>query len=257
MLGLLAEDDPLADPRADGTGVKVAILDSGVDRPRLSTDLPIEGAVFREGSSEPMPDEGRPSTPHGTTVADIILSLAPRAQLFSADVFGPAGGCDSRVLIRALRHALDVWGCHVLNLSLGIPEPRLQPGPKRLELQKAVEEAYHRGAIVVAAASNDHPLTRSYPAAFAPPLLSVGPGEGLAPDEVAYCPAGGVEFQAHPRGRLGPFASQPATSWAAAHLSGLVARLLSLRPGLRPFEVKALLYWSAEARRARRSREGK
>ena len=52
-----------------------------------------------------------------------------------------------------------------------------------------------------------------------------------------------VEFQAYSRGYFGPLASEPATSWAAPHLTGLAARLLSLRPGLKPFEVKTLLYW--------------
>jgi len=52
-----------------------------------------------------------------------------------------------------------------------------------------------------------------------------------------------IEFRAHGRGYVGPFASGPATSWAAPHLAGIAARLLSLRPGLKPFEVKTLLYW--------------
>ena len=45
------------------------------------------------------------------------------------------------------------------------------------------------------------------------------------------------------RGYVGPFAAEPATSWATPHLAGIAARLLSLRPGLKPFEVKTLLYW--------------
>ena len=52
-----------------------------------------------------------------------------------------------------------------------------------------------------------------------------------------------IEFQAHGRGYLGPFAQEPATSWAAPHLAGVAARILSLRPGLKPFEMKTILYW--------------
>jgi len=37
----------------------------------------------------------------------------------------------------------------------------------------------------------------------------------------------------------------PASSWAAAHVSALIAKLLSLRPGLKPFEVKSALYQMA------------
>ncbi|MFO0878869.1 MAG: S8 family serine peptidase [Gemmataceae bacterium] len=257
LLHGLHPDRLLAHPRATGEGVRVALIDSGVDRARLQQRqqsrgfelVPIEGAIFREDTLEPVPDEGRTSSPHGTTVADIVLSQAPRVRLYSADVFGPAGTSDVRVVIRAIRWAMDVWSAQVINLSLGIPEQRLMQVPRRQDFLRVIEEAYHRDVIVVAAAANDHPLTRSYPAVFAPPLLSVDRGDFDDPLEVAYHPRGQVEFQARARGSLGPFASQPATSWAAPHLSGVVARLLSLRPGLKPFEVKTLLYWMDQARR--------
>jgi hypothetical protein len=261
ILDLLSTRDPLASTQASGQGVRVCVIDSGVDRARLAEGLakegvepgPIEGAVFREDRNEPLPDEGRPSSPHGTTVADIIFRIAPRITLFSADVFGPSGSCDARVVIRAMRHAMDVWGCKVLNLSLGIPEPRLQIVQKRLELQRAIEEAYYRDVMVIAAASNDHPVTRSYPAAFAPPLLSVDKGAFLAPDEFAYRLLEQVEFQANGTGYFGPFATQPATSWAAPHLTGIVARLLSRRPSLKPFEMKAILYWLFQAKQRQKA----
>ena len=85
-------------------------------------------------------------------------------------------------------------------------------------------------------------------AAFAPPLLSVDKGLFADPLEFAYELRHQVEFQAHGRGYLGPFAQEPATSWAAPHLAGIAARILSLRPGLKPFEMKALLYWMFQAR---------
>ena len=56
-----------------------------------------------------------------------------------------------------------------------------------------------------------------------------------------------IEFQAHSRGYLGPFAQEPATSWAAPHLTGIAARILSLRPDLKPLELKAVLYWMFRA----------
>jgi hypothetical protein len=42
---------------------------------------------------------------------------------------------------------------------------------------------------------------------------------------------------------MGPFANEPATSWAAPHLAGIAARILSLRPNLKLFEMKTILYW--------------
>lgn len=245
----------LRDPRATGAGVKVCVIDSGVERTLLEDKFrklgqtlnPIEGGLFTPDRPEPLPYTGNQSTPHGTTVADIILTLAPGIQLYSADVFGPRGSCEVEVLIRALRWAVDVWKCKVVNLSLGVPEQRLQQSQRRQQLQRAVEEAYYNDVLVIAAAHNEHPLTRSYPAAFAPPLLSVDKHLFADPLQFAYHLHDQVEFQAHARGYLGPFAHEPATSWAAPHLSGIAARILSLRPELKPFEMKTILYWLGRA----------
>lgn len=250
LFDLLRSEKVLADPRATGEGVRVCVVDTGIDRQRLAERarargqevLPVEGAVFREDRVEPVPDDGKASSPHGTTVADILLGVAPRARLFSADIFGPAGSSDARVLIRAIRWGMDVCRCKVINLSLGIPEPRLQLLARRQELQRTVEEAYFRDVLIVAAANNDHPVTRSYPAVFSPPLVSVDKGTFDDPLAFGYRLNEQIEFVGHGPGPLG---SQPMTSWATAHLSGLAVRLLSLRPELKPFEIKTLLYWMA------------
>ncbi len=110
-------------------------------------------------------------------------------------------------------------------------------------MQRAIEEAYFRDVLVFAAAHNEHPLTRSYPAAFAPPLISVDKGLFDDPLRFAYKLTDQIEFQAHSRGYLGPFAREPATSWATPHLAGIAARILSLKPDLKPFEIKTILYW--------------
>jgi subtilisin family serine protease len=251
VLALLTPERLLRDPRATGEGVSVCVVDSGVEREVLEGKFraagqeihAIEGAVFSAARPEPLPYEGRQSTPHGTTVADIILTLAPRIRLYSADVFGPQGACEVEVVIRALHWAIDVWKCKVINLSLGVPEHRLQQMQRRQQLLRAIEHGYFQDVLIVAAAHNEHPLTRSYPAAFAPPLISVDKGLFADPLEFAYRLREQVEFQAHSRGYFGPFASEPATSWAAPHLAGIAARILSLWPDLKPFEMKTLLYW--------------
>lgn len=258
VFALLTPRRLLHHPRATGEGVSVCVLDSGVERALLEEKFrqrghilhPIEGGVFTADRLEPLPYDGRQSTPHGTTVADIVLSLAPRVRLYSADVFGPQGTCEVEVVIRALRWAMDVWHCKIINLSLGVPEQRLQQVQRRQQLLRTIEEAYYKDVLVVAAAHNEHPLTRSYPAAFAPPLLSVDKAHFADPLEFAYHLSEPIEFQAHDRGYLGPFAAEPATSWAAPHLTGIAARILSLRPGLKPFEMKAILYWLFQARQS-------
>jgi subtilisin len=256
LFALLSPRRLLHHPRATGEGVSVCILDSGVERALLEERFrqrgqvlhPIEGGVFVAGQPDPLPYEGHQSTPHGTTVADILLTLAPRIRLYSADVFGPQGTCEVEVVIRALRWAMDVWHCKIINLSLGVPEQRLQQMQRRQQLLRTIEEAYYKDVLVVAAAHNEHPLMRSYPAAFAPPLLSVDKGAFADPLDFAYHLSEPIEFQAHGCGYLGPFAAEPATSWAAPHLAGIAARILSLRPSLKPFEIKTILYWMFQAR---------
>jgi hypothetical protein len=248
---LLTPERLLHDPGATGEGVTVCVIDSGVERAALEakhnrdghTIYPITGAVFSAASPEPLPYDGRQSTPHGTTVADIILTVAPRVRLYSADVFGPQGSCEVDVVIRALRYAMDVWKCKIVNLSLGVPEQRLQQVQKKMQFLRTIEEAYYKDVLVFAAAHNEHPLTRSYPAAFAPPLLSVDKHLFADPLQFAYHLNEQIEFQAHSQGYFGPFAQESATSWATPHLAGIAARILSLRPDLKPFEMKTLLYW--------------
>jgi subtilisin family serine protease len=248
---LLTPDRLLLDPRASGQGVRVAVIDTGVDRTLLEGRFrrqgiaiaPIQGGVFTSTTAPPSPYEGRQSAPHGTTVADIILTLAPRVELYSADVFGPKGSCEVETLIHALRWAVERWQCKIVNLSLGVPESRLQQLPRRQQLQRAIEEAYFRDVLVFAAAHNEHPLTKSYPAVFAPPLLSVDKKVFDDALQFAYELRHQVEFQAHARGYMGPFRDEPATSWATPHLAGIAARILSLRPDMKPFELKTVLYW--------------
>src|SRR5262249_23716047 len=151
LLSLLHPDRLLRDPRATGEGVRVAVIDSGVERAALEAKFaqqgvaiqPIEGAVVPPGRRDPLPDTGRQGAAHGTTVADISLALAPRVRLYSADVFGPQGGCEVETVIQALHWAIDVWQCKVVNLSLGVPESKLQPVQRRHQFLRAVEEAYY------------------------------------------------------------------------------------------------------------------
>jgi hypothetical protein len=256
LFRLVTPERLLRDPHATGEGVSVCVVDSGIERVLLEQRqrqrgqelLPIEGGVFTAGRAEPLPYDGHQSAPHGTTVADIVLTLAPRVRLYSADVFGPLGTCEVEVVIAALHWAVDIWKCKVINLSLGVAEQRLQQLQRRHQLLRAVEDAYYKDAIVIAAAHNEHPLTRSYPAVFAPPLISVDKQLYDDPLQFAYRLHEQIEFEAHGRGYLGPFAAEPATSWAAPHLAGIAARILSLRPDLKPFEVKTILYWLFQGR---------
>ena len=251
IFSLLTPERLLHDPRRTGKASSFASLTAESRRRCWKSDAaseadiiePIEGGMFTADRTEPLPYDGHQSTPHGTTVADIILTLAPRIEPVFRRCLWARGSCEVEAVIHALHWAINVWNCKIVNLSLGVPESRLVQLNRRQQLLGAIEEGYYNDVLIFAAAHNEHPLTRSYPASFAPSLLSVDKRLFEDPLQFAYHLQDQVEFQAHGKGYLGPFASEPATSWAAPHLAGIGARLLSLRPGLKPFEIKTLLYW--------------
>lgn len=162
-----------------GRGVKVAILDTGVDY-RLSAfgggigprGPIIDGYDFVSNSPNPLDTEG-----HGTAVAYIIRQEAPGASLLVYKV-----GSGGEILLSALFQALDralAQGAQVINLSLGTD----QPDPS---LQALMRRALDKGALVVAAAGNSGPErdTVSYPAAYEG-VLAVGsskPGDAQSVD---------------------------------------------------------------------------
>ena len=81
-------------------------------------------------------------------------------------------------MVRALHWAINVWGCHVVNLSLGVPEQRSQPVQRRYQLLRAVEDGYFKDVLIVAAAHNEHPLTHSYPVRVRSAAVVGGQGNG-------------------------------------------------------------------------------
>lgn len=243
--------DLWSDPAAQGQGVRIGVIDTGIDPALLAHHAAQRGGPppravaidLATGGAAPQP---MPSAPHGTTVADIILTLAPVAELYSIDIFGPSGQAEVETLIQAIELAAERWHCHLINLSLGIDERRLPSGARRQALLRCLESCYYRGVHVVAAAHNDHPQTRSLPSALVAPLVSVDKTDLPSPRLLRYLARAGIEFGAYSRGYFGPFATEVSTSWAAPHLTGMAARLRSAQPDLKPFELKTLLYWLSQ-----------
>jgi hypothetical protein len=163
--------------------------------------------------------------------------------LYSANVFEFRSFTELDLLLHAIHVAIHDWKCKVINLSLGLPEERLQQPWRRLQFLNALEDAYRNDVLVFAAGNNDHPLTRSFPAVFESSLFSVNKKllDGML--KFKYFPRAGLEFLGHGYADLAPIGSDLETSWATAHLAGAAAKIVSLCPTIKPFEMKSILYW--------------
>ena len=142
-----------------GKGVRVAVVDSGID-----TEHPDLKGKVKESVEIVTVDsrlEFRPSTSgdqagHGTACAGIIASVAPDVELYSVKVLGPQGSGSGEMFLVGLDYAIK-QKFHVINLSLGTTKreyfaPVHDP-----------ERAYLAGCNIVAAANNlPYQVTRRF-----------------------------------------------------------------------------------------------
>ena len=227
-----------------GAGVKVCILDSGVDAEHPFVGG-IDGAVAVEvGANDEttVVDDGEGDLcGHGTACAGIVRSLAPECSLFSVRVLGAGFTGSGTALLGGLRWAVD-QGFQVINMSLSTTKSHFAG-----MLHEVADAAYFRRTILVASAHN-MPV-ESYPWRFSS-VISVGSHEETEPFAFFYNPSPPVEFFA--RGvdvevawLGGATARSTGNSFATPHLSGICALILGKHPQLTPFQLKNTLYLTA------------
>lgn len=140
-------------------------------------------------------------------------------------------------IVAGVRWAL-AHDARVINLSLSTPLADRAP-----VWHQVADECYFRQAVLVCAANNLPGPT--FPAQFAS-VVSVACHPGSDPRVLAYNPEPPVEFGA--RGldvevawARGTVITASGNSFAAAHVSGLVALILERHPACTPFEIKTIL----------------
>lgn len=232
---------------ADGAGVRVAVVDSGID-----ADHPRVGGVARWATVVADPDtpEGHRIVEephedlvgHGTACAGIIRSLAPQVELWSVRVLGENLRTRGARFLAGLEWTVD-HGAHVGNLSLSSKSDALYA-----PLHEVCDDAYFAGIPLVCAANNVPGPT--YPAQFSS-VLSVAARAGSDRWALAYNPSPPVEFGAagidmEVAWSGGGSIVATGNSFAAAHVTGMVAAMLGKHPWLTPFQVKSVLHALAE-----------
>jgi subtilisin family serine protease len=239
---------------ADGSGVRVAIVDSGVEssHPAVGGRVVVSVRVALVDDEPRVFDDpdGIDAVGHGTACAAIVHSLAPGAELVSVRVLNPDNRCKGQVFAEGLAWAVG-HGATVINLSLSSKSDALYA-----TFHELADEAYFANVLLVCAANNlPGP---SYPSLFSS-VVSVAAHDLPDPWTYFYNPRPPVEFGA--RGldvpvawRDGGNSVATGNSFAAPHISGIAALIRSKHPSVTPFEVKAIL--AATANEVRGFRTG-
>ena len=238
------EEAAAAIRRGRGRGVRIAILDSGVEtsHPALAGLKVVDDiAVVEDGMKlQIVSGEGRDLYGHGTAVAGIIHEAAPEAEIGSFRVLGESLSARTAIVLEGARQAIE-RGYHILNCCLGCSIPE-----HVLKYKSWVDEAYLRGAHVVAACNN-HDFARPEWPGFFTSVLTVNMARTERDGEVFYKPGQLVEFAARGIDVDVPWCDGQrkkvtGSSFAAPRVAGMLACLLSEVPRLSPVEAKALFH---------------
>jgi subtilisin family serine protease len=225
---------------SDGAGVRVAVVDSGVEDGHRLVGR-VDGAVVVEdvegGDDKRVVERAHPDLyGHGTAIAGTIRTMAPACELWSVQVLGPSLKGRAASLVAALRWTVQ-QRFDVVNLSLSTGGSAwFAP------LQDLMDDAFFGGTVAVCAVNNVFSAT--FPAQFASVISVASSGPPGSP--LAYNVDPPAEFGAPGEDvtvawRDGGTATVTGNSFSAGYVSGLVTLIRAKHPGLPPFAVKSVL----------------
>jgi subtilisin len=227
-----------------GKGVRVCILDSGVDASHpLVGELESAVVISIGEDEEVVADEDTEGdvSGHGTACAGIVRRLAPESKISSVRVLGSSFTGSGAVLLGGLRYAIE-QGFDVINMSLSTTKK-----PFAGILHELADNAYFKRSVLVASAH--HMPVESYPWRFSS-VISVGSHEEPDPLDFFYNPSPPVEFFGRGVNVDVPWLggrtlTVSGNSFATPHMTSICALILSKHPELTPFQLKSVLYLTA------------
>lgn len=222
-----------------GQGIKVAVIDSGVDASHPAVGH-VAGYVAISESVDGLVYDTAPHEDaygHGTACAGIIRRVAPDVELYSVKVLGGNLGGKGAVFAAGLRWAID-QGMQVCNLSLGTTKRDFYS-----TLHELADLAYFQNAMLVTAANNMP--APSFPSVYAS-VIAVAAHAEKDPYLFYYNPEPPVEFGApgidvEVAWKNGGQVTSTGNSYAAPHITGIVAKILGKHTDLTLFQMKAIL----------------
>jgi subtilisin family serine protease len=226
-----------------GTGIKVAIVDTGIDTTHPDLKV-VGGATFVAGTSSYNDDNG-----HGTHCAGIVAALnnelgvvgvAPEAALYAVKVLDRSGSGYVSDVISGIDWCITN-NMQVVSMSFGSTSDSTS-------LHAECDKAYNANIVLVAAAGNNGPgsNTLTYPAKYSS-VIAIGATDSS--DVVASWSSRGPELSVSAPGvniystyKGGVYATMSGTSMACPHVAGTVALILAIHT---PTEVRNILQTTA------------
>lgn len=229
----------------DGSGVVVAVVDSGID----STHPDLQGKIIAEYRVPSIGDDNNvQSLGHGTAVAGIIaaepstsngvLGISPGSRIISIDVTDDINNTvEPQALIEGIRYAIN-QDVQIINISIGFLE-------HNKSLDYIVNEAIRKGIIVVAAAGNNMTESVLYPSKL-DGVFCVGSykrnGKRISPlkdvEDVVFLPG---EYVVTTYSGEDNYISAEGTSFSTPILTGIIALILQKKPNYTNNEIRELI----------------
>ena len=240
-----------------GLGVKIAIIDTGIDYTHTDLNANYKGGYdFVNKDNDPMDDSG-----HGTHVAGIVaaednesgvVGVAPEAFLYALKVLDERGRGYVSDVVAAIEWAIDPDGdsgidsMDIINMSLG--------GGASLSLEEVCQLAYDKGLLLVASAGNSgNPPgigdNVGYPAAYYSVIAVAATDQN---DERARWSSTGPAVELAAPGvsiystYIGGYATYSGTSMASPHVAGTAALVMVVYPLWSNKEVREQLKNTAD-----------
>ncbi|KND90479.1 Major intracellular serine protease [Tolypocladium ophioglossoides CBS 100239] len=150
-------------PKHSLNPVKIAILDTGIDRDHLAIKARKENLQGKRNCYNEYQKNVPDGNGHGTFAASLILDYAPDAMLYVIKIVDKENAIpDAKIVVNAIDHAVQNWDVDIISMSFGWPSSDFDGYDA---LQAAIDRAYGKKVLMFAAAANSGGrLGRAYPA---------------------------------------------------------------------------------------------
>lgn len=228
-----------------GKGVRVAVIDSGVDHDHPALGNSVRGGVEIDYAPEEESrvrytdvEQPKDSFGHGTACAGIIHAMAPEAEIYSVKVLGNDARGRSIQFAAGLDWAVEN-DMQVINMSLSSSSEDYFG-----LFHQLADDAYFKNIVLVSAVNNIP--APSYPSLYGVVVSVAAHGE-KDPFRYYYNPKPPVEFGAfgidvQVAWTGGQTMISTGNSFAAPHITGIVSLIRAKHPNLTPFQIKTVLH---------------